>query len=281
MPPVLPSESDPRTASAAGLEWPQVVAALQERIVTPYGRERLARLAPLPRLGAVRHSLALIDEVKALRREGGRLEFDGVQALDALLERATRQGRLEPDELAAVLSTQRCALQLRSELQAAPDAPRLAELAAGLVPLRDLVERLGHALTPAGALNEQAYPELSRLRAELHTRREEIHGKLEGLLRASRLENVFQDQLYTVRGRRYVLPVKVDFKGQLPGIVHDVSASGATLFIEPQQVMEDTNALALTERLLEMEQDRILRELSHVVGEAAADLRTNLAWLGE
>ena len=86
--------------------------------------------------------------------------------------------------------------------------------------------------------------DFSRLREEIGTRREAIHRRLEGLLRSSRLADAFQDQIYTLRGRRYVLPVKADFKGHLPGIVHDVAASGATLFMEPQSVVNDTNALA-------------------------------------
>ena len=100
-------------------------------------------------------------------------------------------------------------------------------------------------------------------------------------LRSSKLADAIQDQIYTVRGRRYVLPVKADFKGHLDGIVHDVSASGATLFMEPLSIVQDTNAITLTERLLELEVDRVLRVLSHAVGEAAPLLQANLEWLGQ
>ena len=272
---------DPQAAFLAGLEWPRLLDALGQRVSTPYGRGRLAQLAPLTKLGAVRHSLALIDEMKALREAGGRLDFSGVRPLDALLERAAKQGRLEVEELAAVLSTHRCALQLCAELRPGADAARLAELADGLHPLPGLADRLAGALTPAGALNERTYPELGRLREELTQRRERIHGKLEGLLRSSKLSAVFQDHLYTLRGRRYVLPVKADFRGQLPGIVHDVSASGATLFVEPQALVEDTNSLTMAVRQFEVEVDRILRELSLAVGEAAPHLRDNLDWIAK
>jgi DNA mismatch repair protein MutS2 len=270
-----------RAETLAGLEWPRLIEALRARLATPFGRARLESLAPLPKLGAVRHSLALIAEMGRLRVQGAALGFAGVQALEGLLERAERQGRLEAEELAAVLATQRAALQARAELQSVPETPGLQELAGRLHPLRELVERLGQALTPTGTLNERAFPELRRLREQISGRREEIHRRLEGLLRSSKLADAFQDQIYTLRGRRYVLPVKADFKGHLPGIVHDVSSSGATLFMEPQSVVDDTNALTLTERLLELEADRILRQLSWVVGEAAPLLHENLDWIGQ
>jgi DNA mismatch repair protein MutS2 len=267
-------------ATLAALEWPRLLDALRARLATDHGKEQLAALAPLTRPGAVRHALSLVSEVKTLRAGEGRLDFGGVRVLHPLLERAVRQGRLEVEELAAVLSTQRAALQLQAELRSAPALEGLQELAGVLHPLRELVGRLAEALTPAGALNESHYPELRRLRAELNARRDAIHARLEGLLRSSRLAAVFQDHLYTLRGRRYVLPVKADFRGQLPGIVHDVSASGHTLFVEPQAVVEDTNALTMGEKRLELETDRILRELSAHVGEADGGLRENLDWIG-
>ncbi|HKI98748.1 MAG TPA: Smr/MutS family protein [bacterium] len=271
---------DTHAETLAGLEWPRLLEALAARLATASGHAHLAALAPLPKLGAVRHALALNAELRALREKHGPLGFSGVHALEGLLERAERQGRLEAEELAAVLSTQRAALQLRADLQSAGESPGLRELAEALHPLRELVERLGASLTATGALNERAYPELARLREQIAHRREALHRKLDGLLRNARLSDAFQDQIYTLRGRRYVLPVKADFKGHLPGIVHDVSASGATLFMEPQAVVEDTNAVALTERLLELEQDRILRQLSWAVGEAAPQLQANLDWIG-
>ena len=266
--------------SLASLEWERVREALRARLATPFGRARGAALAPLPTLAAVRRSLALIAEMRPPDRPRVRIEFSGVHALEGLLQRASRQGRLEAEELAAVLATQRAALQSRAELQSVPAAPGLAELAARLHPLRELVERLAQSLTPAGTLNEQAYPALGRLRDEISARRDGIHRRLEGLLRSRKLADAFQDEIYTLRGRRYVLPVKADFKGHLPGIVHDVSASGATLFMEPLSIVQDTNALTLTERLLELEVDRVLRVLSHAVGEQAAALQDNLDWIG-
>jgi DNA mismatch repair protein MutS2 len=118
------------------------------------------------------------------------------------------------------------------------------------------------------------------LRGEIDRQRTAVHRLLETLIRSKALEHALQEPLYTLRGHRYVLPIKTDFRGHVPGIVHDVSASGATLFIEPHAVVEETNALALLEKQLDLETQRILRDLSLQVGYAAPSLRHNLGWLG-
>ena len=275
----LPDVLDQGTLNA--LEWPRLLTALSDRLSTGYGQERLEAMAPMTKLGAIRHSLGQIGQMRKIRAESGALKFDGIQPLLPYLERAGRQGVLEAEALAAVLSTQRCALRLAADLSTLPDVPGLAMLAGDLVPLRELVERLGAALLPSGGFNESAFPEVARQRGLVTGKRERIHRKLEAFLRDPKLAPVFQDTVFTVRGRRYVLPVKADFKGHLTGIVHDVSASGATLYIEPRELVEETNALAVAEKALELEIEKILRELSASVGASSMELRANLDWIGE
>lgn len=281
--------------------------SLAARLQTGYGMQAQRDLPFFQKPGAVRHSLTLIEEMKALRDNQGPLSLalggdgghgansidgastagsanstDSADMLDwgGLLERAAKGGRLEGEELLAVLNTQKVALQARNAFVNQAEAPALAQLAEALHEEKALCDLLGKAFTASGELNDRTYPTLAKLRAELTRRREAIHAHLERLLRSRGLADALQDELYTLRGRRYVLPIKADFKGQLAGIVHDVSASGATLFIEPQVVVEETNALTLAERKLEMEQDRILRELTASVGQSSPNLRENLGWLG-
>ena len=264
----------------AGLEWPRLWSALEERLATAEGRGAAERVRFLKSLSAVRASLALIGEMAALRSEAGPLDFSGVRPLAPLLERVEKEGALDAAELAQVLETQQAALGLAQALDRRPEAPGLEALAAACRPEPELVAALAGALTSAGELNEQAFPELAALRKEQTRRREAIHKKLEATLRNRSLAPAFQEKIYTLRGARYVLPLKADFRGQLPGIVHDVSASGATLFVEPQAVVEEGNALTLVEKQLEAHAARILAELSATVGRAAPALRENLRWLG-
>ncbi len=267
-------------SSLEALEWPRLLDALAQRISTVPGRAAFAALRPLPDAEAVRRSLKLIEELKLLLDEGTALDFAGVQPIGALLERAEKEGALSLEELGAVLATQQAALRLADALLAARELPGLRALAQALHAEQALCTTLGQAFAPDGTLDERTYPALARLRGEIARQRDAVHRLLESLIRSKALEHALQEPLYTLRGHRYVLPIKIDFRGQVPGIVHDVSASGATLFIEPQAVVEETNALALLEKRLDLEVQGILRELSRQVGYGAPSLRHNLGWLG-
>jgi len=274
-------EQDPAAQSSLeALEWPRLLDALAARIATGPGREAFAALRPVPGAEAARRSLALIQELKTLLHEGTALDFAGVDPIGALIERAEKEGALTLEELGAVLATQQAALRLADALLGARELPGLRALAQALHAERALCATLGQAIAADGSLNERAYPALARLRGEIASQRDAVHRLLESLIRAKALEHALQEPLYTLRGHRYVLPIKIDFRGQVPGIVHDVSASGATLFIEPHAVVEATNALALLEKQAELEVERILRDLSRQVGYSAPSLRHNLGWLG-
>ncbi|MCZ6629460.1 MAG: Smr/MutS family protein [SAR324 cluster bacterium] len=268
-------------STPAALEWPRLWSALLERLATEQGREAAAVLNPFKRLSALRASLARIGEMCGLLEEQGPLDFSGAHPIAPLLDRVEKEGHLLAEELRRVLDTQQTAFRLAHLLEILPEAPGLSALPAACFPESDLVQALERALTPQGELDERAFPELGELRAEQGRKRGTILRKLEATLRKRGLGPAFQEQIYTLRGARYVLPVKADFRGQVPGIVHDVSASGATLFVEPHAVVEDSNALLMVEKQIEARIAQILGELSALVGGAAAGLRKNLLWLGQ
>jgi DNA mismatch repair protein MutS2 len=263
------------------LEWGQLAAALRFRLRTGYGHRAMESLAPLPDAGSVRESLRRIAELWALESEQGPLDFGAVRDLDELMDRAEKGGRLEAPELLAVLGTQECAHTLAKRLRRSAESPLLSQAADRLEFLNALCATLSRSITPDGELSEHTFPELAELRQEVSRRRDAIHERLERLLRARSLQPMLQEPIYSVRGSRYVVPLKADFKGQLPGIVHDVSASGLTLFVEPQSIVDETNNLLLAERRYAFEVDAILRRLTAEAGEAAPAIRRNLAWLGE
>ncbi len=273
--PSLPTE-----ATLSALEWPRLMEALAGHLVTVYGRQAAAGLAFLDHVASVRQSLTRIVEMEALREERGDLPFPGRSDVAELLERAEKEGRLEGAELRGVLDTQLAARQLAALFRDFEEGPLLEEMADALFPEAALCDSLSHALTPVGDLSEQAYPALARLRRELARRREAIHRRIEGLLRAPAMKDVFQEPIYTLRNGRFVLPVKADFRGRVAGIVHDVSATGATLYIEPEAVLEENNGAILVEKQIEALIEFILSELSAEVGASAPALRKNLEWLG-
>lgn len=266
-------------AALDGLEWPRLLAALAGRLQTPMGHAALEGLefCATPQQAARRLELAArMEELLAVHP----LDLHGGKPLEGLLRRAEKEGRLEGEELWRVLTTQRTTAETAARMRGRAGAESLDELAEEAHPLPELVETLARSLTPDGELDDTAYPQLAELKGEIARRRDEIHRKLDGLLARKGLGPAFQERLYTLRGPRYVLPVKADFRGRVAGIVHDISASGSTLFIEPQDVVEPTNQMTLVERQLAQETDRILRELSLRVGKAAPRLLANGQWLG-
>ncbi|MBI3994115.1 MAG: Smr/MutS family protein [Candidatus Lambdaproteobacteria bacterium] len=270
----------PPDHTLANLTWPAMMAALLRHTITPPGRAAAQILSPLPDATAAAEALAHVGELAALLAERGRLPLRGVEAIGELLGRAHLGGMLLLDELGRVLATQRAARACAQKLAEPSAAPRLAALGRALAPLGELTALLERAIAPTGELSGSAYPELDALRREIVRRREAIHRRLDELLRGPALAPHVQERLHTLRGARYVIPLKAEARRHLPGIVHDVSASGQTVYVEPQQVVEETNALTMAEKALQRETERILRLLSAAVGEASAGLAHNLALLG-
>ena len=264
----------------ANLTWPAVEAALAQLTATAPGRAAAQALRPLPDAAAATEALAHVGELSALLADHRRLPLRGVEAIGELLGRARLGGMLLLDELIRVLATQRAARACAQVLAEQPAAPRLAALGRALADLGELTGLLDRAIAPTGELSGSAYPELDALRREIVRRREAIHRHLDDLLRDSTLAPYVQERLHTLRGTRYVIPLKAEARRHLPGIVHDVSASGQTVYVEPQQVVEETNALTMAEKALQRETERILQLLSAAVGEAAEALAHNLALLG-
>src|SRR5262245_40522605 len=148
------------------------------------------------------------------------------------------------------------------------DAPALVSVAHALRSvgeLRTVKARLDAALHPDGSIKDSATPELRRLTHQLQALKQQIRHDLDQILRSHRYEEILQEKYFAQREGRYVIPVKSDMKGRVQGIVHDVSASGATVFLEPRELVELNNSIKVTDLEIEREVSRILRELSALI----------------
>jgi DNA mismatch repair protein MutS2 len=163
----------------------------------------------------------------------------------------------------------------------APVAPALAALFSRLPSLTRLHDLLSRSLTPDGALTDDASPQLGSIRRKIRQQREKIVAALEALLQAPGAEATFQDRYVTIRHGRYVLPVRAEALSRLRGIVHDRSQSGATLFVEPERVLELNNDLVQAVREEEAEALRLLEALTDEVRGALPDLRALVEGIGE
>lgn len=262
------------------LEFPKILAALAEGTVTPMGRELALRLAPLCEGEAVRAALAETAEAVATSAES-EIQLRGARDVRSQASLAASGGLLEPLELLDVAQTLEVARRVQSQLRARRAlAPRLAALADRLSALPELEAEIGRALDGQGRVLSTASPELRRIRDEHQAVERGLREALDRLLHDPAVARYLQESLVTVRGDRFVVPVRAEHRAQFPGIVHDASASGATLFMEPLALVPMGNRRRELDAAEREEILRILRRLSRLVGEHSEELCTNGEILG-
>src|SRR5438309_8583554 len=264
----------------AELGWPALRAELARRARTPMGRERCVALVPGAAPAETRERLALVEEARALRRLEREVPLADALDLRAALGRSAREGTLEPQELLAVARLVRTAASARRFcLSMTSAAPLHAGIGESLSEFDPLAAELERAFDPAGKLLDTASALLSELRERARGLHRSIKERLDQMLKDSDVVAMLRDAYYSVRGDRYVLPVRAEHKSHLPGIVHNASGSGQTLFIEPQELLELGNQLTIAEAGALEEEQRILTELSGAVGRRAPQLEHDVATL--
>ena len=246
---------------------------IRERVArataTEHGAALAAVLEPSADPEEVARRQALTAEAIALLDESLEPPLDGIRDVREQAAHAALGGALSPQALRHVADTATGALRARAALDEAP-APLLRELAAAIDPaLAALAKPIDRAVEEDGSdLRDNATPKLRKLRGELRTGRQRVRDKLEQLVRSSDLREHLQEDFITLRGGRPVLAVKASARRSVPGIVHDASDSGQTLFVEPFDVVELSNRQSEATSAEREEVERILRELSAAVGEA-------------
>ena len=267
------------------LEWPRVLEVLAQQAQSVLGAAR-CRSLPLTEELAVAHRRQQETTEMVRLIEGDQpipvLSFPDIREH---LGRAGKGGVLEAQEL------RDCAmvLALMEELERfmVPDrteAPMLAQIVTplhGTKWLRPVRLAIDAAIQPDGAINESATPELKRLTHHAQELKQEMREHLERMLHSRRYEEVLQESYFAQREGRYVLPVKADMRGRIPGIVHDVSASGATVFLEPRELVELNNSIKVADLEIEREVRRILRELTVRVSEQSGQIGSGIEVLAE
>src|SRR5687768_4633812 len=195
----------------------------------------------------------------------------GAHDIRAAVDLAARGGVLDPQQLLDVKSTLISSRELKKSLERKTDEyPRLAQLAAGLPESHGMVDAITRVLSERGEVLDSASPKLGTLRREIRIARDRLMSRLQKYLTDS--GNKLQEPIITQRDGRYVIPLRAEFKGQIKAVVHDQSASGATLFVEPLPVVELNNKVRELELQERDEERRILYELSAQIGEHREEL---------
>lgn len=269
----------PRTVRV--LEFSTVRDRLASRCASALGRERATALVPSTVLEDVERAQRETTEARALAEEAGGLPVGGVSDIRDPVHRASIGSVLDARELLRVRDTAAVAREVKGFVAARrQEVPALADVAEALEVFPDLEGAIGEAIGPEGEILDGASPELARIRRDRRTGEGRLRARLEELLRAPSVARMLREPLITLRGERYTVPVRAEFRNQFPGVAHDQSSSGVTVFMEPLAIVPLANQvreLALGER---DEIARILAALSGAVGAAAEPLVATLDVLG-
>ncbi|MBN2077727.1 MAG: Smr/MutS family protein [Spirochaetes bacterium] len=258
------------------LEWPLVSDELRKRCATVPGAGEIALLRPLDPAGA-RSRLRKITEMKEMMQQAEALDFAGITDIAPLVEMADKGGVLSLEQLAEIRDFCRASHSIRRTLKEQGERfPDLGEEHDRLDDLAKLRGLLNESITERNDLNPERYPELRRIAAELFAAREELERTMRGIINSPRLEQALQEKVFTTRNDRCVLLVKTAMKDRIRGTVHDVSASGATCYIEPEEITPLNNRVRMLEGELRGERQRILRTLSGKAAESGPPLTANL-----
>ncbi|MCC5640597.1 endonuclease MutS2 [Nostoc sp. CHAB 5844] len=198
------------------------------------------------------------------------LSFDGIQDIGDSIERAELRGILAGDELLAIATTLAGARNLRRVIDNQEDIPVLTDLVADLRTYPELEQEIHRCIDERGNVADRASQKLSEIRDDLRRLRSQINQKLHNILQAK--SNAVQEQLITQRGDRFVIPVKASHKDVIPGIVHDTSTSGVTLYVEPNSIVPMGNQLRQTLKREQAEEEAIRRVLTEQVAAVTPDL---------
>ncbi len=264
------------------LEFHKVIQKLAEHTRSPMGRELAESLMPGQQIKDIKHRQAETTEGRELLRLEPGADIGGWWDVRDAVRRAARGIVLEPKELEDIHKTLAVTRKLKSFLSSREDTyPIMGEIAMGLGNFGTLEKQIEKAILPGGEIADEASPQLSSIRRRTSSARQQIKDRLDKIIRSPGHQKHLQDPIVTMREGRYVVPVKQEYRSQIPGIVHDQSASGATVFIEPMGVVEANNEVR---RLLAAEREeihRILASLSDGVARQSEDLQYTQAALGQ
>ena len=258
------------------LEFDQVREQLAAYTKTVVGGERARALTPTRDLLELATRQQETSEARQYLDQGGGLEFGPEEDFRELLQRALLGGLLRGEELFLVRELLRAARYDRTEMGRHEEIPLLTSVSENIPELSDLERAISGAISPAGEVLDNASPVLHNLRREARNAQNRLNEIMERNLRRLQRAELVQEPLITQRNGRMVLLIKAEMRYRVPGIVHDVSDSGATVFVEPMPAIDMGNRWREARLAEEREVERILRQLSGMVGLSGEDLLLTL-----
>ena len=273
--------------SARVLEFDALREMLHGYASSPLGQQRIAALTPSTDRHWIQTQQELTSEIREFRRVGGRFDFSGLSEVNLQVEKSRIAGAaLETTEIRdVILVVDRAAewreIALRPPANMKSDWRWVGALSERIIDFTEFLRFFRNKIQPDGTLEDKASPELARIRREIEKQRRSIQESLRGYLRRLAEGGTVQEELVTIRGERFVIPVKVEQKRRVQGVVHGASSSGQTVFVEPLETIEQNNELVrlFDEELAEIH--RILLEMTQRIGSQAEAILAAIDVLAE
>ena len=269
------------------LEFTKITEKLAERAVSQAGKQLARDLAPSADIYFVERALKATSEASSIIVKRGSLPLGGIKDISGSLTRARLGGVLAVEELIAVADfayvTRKAESYFKEDSRGAEheEFPIVADLFGVLVTVGDLESEINRCVSPPNLVNDGASSHLASIRRQVKSAGDKIRESLNKIIHSGDYKNMLQDNVITIRNDRYVVPIKHEYRGSFPGMIHDQSSSGSTLFIEPTVVVQMNNKIKelLAEEKIEI--NKILTELSVLVASKADILSSNQEALTE
>src|SRR5215469_7321051 len=269
------------------LEFDRLRDMLLIYAASPLGKGRIAALTPSANRRWIERQQRLSEELRGYVRNGGRFDFTGLLDPRDLIHKSQIQGAaLELSEVRDVLFLADHAAEWREIASHPPVAierswDAVRELSQGIADFTQLLRFFRNKILPDGTLDDRASPELARIRRDIDRQRRTIQESLQSFLKRVSDGGAVQDELVTIRGERFVIPVKVEQRRRVEGVAHGASSSGQTVFIEPLETIEQNNELVRLHDEEQAEIHRILLDMTGKIGEQAGALEAAVGMLSE
>ena len=262
------------------LEYDKILSILKQHLASDVGQEFAEKLRPVTALKEAEILQEQTLEAESIYTRTGRTPVSGFPDVRELVGRMHASLFLSTRELLAIAQAMRASREAKEVLQAGEDNSLLCNLANRLSSHRSVEEEISRCIPGEDEISDNASPELSRIRRQMKIVGERVREKLNSMLKSQTTQKYLQEAVITIRNGRYVLPVKAECRSQVPGLMHDQSSSGATLFIEPSAVVElgNENKRLLIEEKNEIE--RILSGLTAMVAPFADEIHTSCNVMG-
>ena len=263
------------------LEYDKIRAMVAERTQCCTGRELAEAMEPVFTNGEAASQMALTAEAEKLLIRTGRSPAEGFPEVRGCLKRVHAALYLSPGELLGVARCLKAIRLCKEALESAEDCPLLGNLAQWLQAHRSIEEEIGRCIAGEEEISDGASPALLRIRRSMRIANDRVRERLGNMIRSATFQKYLQEPLVTIRNGRFVLPVKQEYRQNVPGLIHDQSGSGATLFIEPTAVVELGNEYKKLLGEEEEEIQRILSELTALCAPYSQDILEGLGILGQ